>query len=242
MKPLKLNLVLFLILGWTVSAVAQDDLKVVDAAQRQDMEGLSKIDKFVATEDRVPVYLNKDFYKATITMDEVKLINCPTKYNVRDQELIVQINGQLWSIEDKAVVKYSWESPKSGNQMFENANNFSLDASFMPGFMQVHNTGSFKMLEHFRTEVQDNYNPTANHTATTLDHIVVTNFYVDQGDKTVFVEKTKKEILGVFGDKSGVMADYMKKNKIKVRRASDLGKAMQHFNTIAPSLLTEEGE
>lgn len=237
----KYSLLITLILFATNYLVAQE-APVLDASQSIDMEELSEAVTPGSVEDFTPVYVNNEWQKGEIVLfTGTKVVNCPIKLDLKTHHVAILVNNREWLIRDVEVDYFTWNNIKTNQpEKFENANNFNLDASRVPGFFMVANQGKVKLLGKYNLVEIDSFNPTAPQLGSSVSYTKSIDFYCDDSESTMILDKTKKGILLAFKDMSSDMEDYMKKNKLKVRKVEDLAKAFSFYNSQMDSLAAEE--
>ncbi len=227
MKVLNFTLIFMLVSGL---AFAQK----YSAKQIVPVEEIAEL-KVRPTDAKEAVFLDNKWYAGNIRLGSgVEISDCPMRLDIHNQLVELNLSGKLMVVEDRKVDYFEWKNTDLNElEKFENANNFNVDASRLDGYFQVFNEGNYKFLVRNRI-VQDEYSdPQRPQFAPRIVLNRVSDYFVDNGEETILVEKNKKEFFKVFDGLASDVAAYMKKNKMKIRNPREVGKVFDYYNSLA---------
>lgn len=125
------------------------------------------------------------------------------------------------------IYKVEFEMPNGSVSVFEKGFD-PIDALDQNNFYQILSDGKLRLLmdTKFATETKQVYGTGA---VTTTDKLV--NFYAASGTKIFKINK-EEQVLSLMSDKAAEVAAFIKKEKTKFRKQSDLEKLFNYYNQL----------
>lgn len=176
-------------------------------------------------------YLNNKFITGEVlTDDNVRYVGIPLRYNVYSNEMEFQnAKGQILSIQFPGNIK----EVKIGHDIFVYNLYFLSPERLKWGYFQQINSGKAEGLIGYRVIFEEAQKALAYKDPQPPKFVQQPAYYYVSIDKkpAVRVQRTS-ELIALLGNHKKELEDFAKKEKIKIRRLSDLRRILYYYNSL----------
>ncbi|MDH7445348.1 hypothetical protein [Aquimarina sp. 2201CG14-23] len=211
-----LQLMIFLTASTVLAQLPQELLKT---AQKTDV-----FDSYVGS-----VYTNKKYQNASIIAEKTGTFDAPVRYNIFNDALEYTEGSKLYEI-----VKTPTTHVRIGNDYFYYCN-FKNERGFNNHgyFVLVELNEQYRIYKKYDLKIIEPKAMDANTGSAQIGKIkAIETYYLEENGTAIVLPTKKSEILAMFSDKKDELKDYIKKEKIKVRKADDLVKLVSKYNAL----------
>jgi hypothetical protein len=158
-----------------------------------------------------------------------------TRYDIRSDEFEFLVNKQIKVAKGSVIKNVVWvDSLTQKTRFLVNAKDYKLDGVPLLGFIEVLVDGDQQLIKRIELQVlKPNYNE-AMSTGSKNSKITKKElfYYSDNGE--LFEIKSRKSLAPLFGEQSEQMSSFIKEEKLKTGRESDLVRIFEHLATLRP--------
>ena len=177
------------------------------------------------------MYLDADFKLGElILIDDSYKDGAFYRYNVYSNEMeIVEVKDTLAIISPERIKYLKFND---GTFVFTK---FTNRKEINRGYFELLSNGKYRLLLR-RIAIFEPYNPpyTALHSGSEYDtFIILKSFYLQKNDSpAIKIRKNKHYMLSIFKDRRKELEKYIKKNKLKLHKDTDLINLINHYNSL----------
>ncbi|HLF34082.1 MAG TPA: hypothetical protein VI583_07590 [Cyclobacteriaceae bacterium] len=154
------------------------------------------------------------------------------RYDLMNYVFQIQLNDKVKTIDGYHVEKFSLRDSLGKTHVYVNCSQFKTDETHLVGFFEVLSEGKYQLLK--RTEaviIESNY-VQALDLGEKDDKISKKSFfYISRNDEVSKVPSSKKSMQQTYPEITE-LGDFLKTNKIKLRKTADLIKVVQIMNNL----------
>ena len=196
----------------------------------------SRTDKYIMNLDeniRIEgsMYLDDDFKLGElILIDDSHKGGAFYRYNVYSNEMeIIEVKDTLAIISPERIKYLKFNDGTFVFAKFKNKKEINR------GYFELLSNGNFRLLLR-RIAIFEPYNPpyTALHSGTEYDRFIILKSYYFQknGNPAIKIRKNKHYVLSIFNDKRKELKKYIKQNKLKLHKDTDLINLINYYNRL----------
>ena len=174
------------------------------------------------------VYANV-FLKEGQTIDYKRI-----RYDLAGQMMHFFVDGDIKAIHRNGIESFLvFDASSSQPRVFRNTSNFPK-TDFQHGFFEVLVDGSTKLLRGYYVKLEpvSTLITLGGSNPNTGEFEIIPMLYVQKNQELIKLPVNKKTFLALFDQHQVLMADFMKANHLKHKRANDLILIINHFNNL----------
>ncbi|HBL75510.1 MAG: hypothetical protein A2W90_03490 [Bacteroidetes bacterium GWF2_42_66] len=173
-------------------------------------------------------FFNDNFKKGEVTTTSNTVVsNVPLRYNVYADEIEFEEESKKTFYLDKSTVK----SVKIGDSEFI-YKAYSMNNKLGRSYFEVLLQGKATLLKQYRVQFEEAKPAKAYEDPTPAQFKSATpEFYIAFGDAEADRISSSKQLTEILSDKKTEVAEYMKKNKLKIGNQEDIIRIIQFYNT-----------
>ncbi|MCK8522420.1 hypothetical protein M0D21_12620 [Aquimarina sp. D1M17] len=187
-------------------------------------EKITKYDKYAGS-----IYINNKFEQSTIIDESSKTYEAKLNYNIFTDAIEYETRTDLFEL-SKNPTTYA----RINNDYYYYCNFKTRRGAKRNGYyvlMELNDT--YRIYKRFKVEITDPEEKENMPGSLTMGKIkMITKFYLEENQVIVEIPTSKKELLLTFEDKGEELKDYMKKEKIKLRKEEDLLRLVAKYNAL----------
>jgi hypothetical protein len=177
-------------------------------------------------------YLDDQWHNGSFTLaSDITIHNYPIKYDLRNNNLEIQVEGEIKILNLYNMKEFSWVDNAGVNQRFVNANANIADSK-LTGIAQLLFNGKVKLVKTYTYRPKPE-NDIKYGAYGVIDHnYVLEELYLVEGKKTMQVIRNKKKFTRFFDNYSSAIMNFIKSNSLKINRISDLKMIVEYYNSL----------
>ncbi|MEW7293101.1 hypothetical protein [Aquimarina sp. 2304DJ70-9] len=187
-------------------------------------EAISELEKYVGS-----VYMNKEYQKANVIDEKSGTYDTRLKYNIYTDALEHTVGGKLHE-----VIKTPTTYARIDNDYYYYCDFQSQHGRRIKGYyVLVEMNDSYRVYKKYDlkiTEPQEMDPMTGS--AVTGKIKVLTTYYIEEDGILLEVPLNKKDVLLAFSDKEEELKQYIKKEKIRLKKEEDLIRLVAKYNAL----------
>ncbi len=194
---------------------------------------MSELEKYAGS-----VYLNKDYQKADVIDEKSKSYDARLKYNIYTDALELKEEGQL-----REVIKTSTTYARIDNDYYYYCNFKNTRGVKKNGYyILVELNDNYRVYKKYSLKITDpqELDPMTG-SAVTGKIKRITTYYLESENKIRELPMSKKGILSALSDKQAELKEYIKKEKIKLKKEEDLIRLVARYNALKNIDLNQSG-
>ena len=181
-------------------------------------------------------YIMESWTNATILFKSNEIIeNIPVKYDLKENLMEIKTKKTIKVCPPERIIAFELNDSANGEvRAFVNCNQFKVEYSLV-GFYEVlvDEEDGFMLLKKTEASIKEsNYNPALDVGEMTAKIIKRDAFYIAKNKTAYSIPKRKKAFLKLFGKKSALIGDFVKREKSKLNDQEDLIKIIAYCNSI----------
>ena len=184
-------------------------------------------------ETKGSVYYSDSWRTGNIYLFSGEIIkNYPLKYDLKKQEIEIQVDDDIKVIAVGAVKKVEWFNFNiNSNEIFINCS--SYDGAGKVGMYKVISDNKIVFLKKTGLKIlESNYNQALDVGSQSNRYIKDDKYYISKNGKVKLIRKRKKQILKLFGDDAEKIQIFANENRLNFKKESDLSKIFNFYNSI----------
>ncbi len=194
---------------------------------------MSELNKYVGS-----VYLNKDYQKANVIDEKSRSYDARLKYNIYTDGLELKEGGQL-----REVIKSSTTYARIDNDYYYYCNFKNTRGVKKNGYyILVELNNNYRVYKKYSLKITDpqEMDPMTGSSVTGKIKLITT-YYLENANEIQELPLNKKGILSAFSDKQSELKEYIKKEKIKLKKEEDLIRLVARYNALKNIDLNQPG-
>ena len=198
-----------------------NDIKGIEDTYYSDIEGS-------------PYYF-KDFMPGTIELANGETYNELFKYDIYADQILFKGGSVIYAIAHPELIK----NVKINNLTFIYSayKSSANDEKTEDGYFIMENDGNGKLLVHNNMRIQDPEPPKLYQDAKPAKFIRTSDtYYIKINDEEAIKINGKKDINSIFGSYSAQVSDYVKRQKLNLKKMDDLLRMVNFYNTLNSTL------
>jgi hypothetical protein len=232
---MKKYLMLFIFTGFSASCLfsqwSPHDVPIV----MTDLEIFINL-KTKPAEEVNSFYLDDQWHKGKFEMlpDHV-FENYPIKYDLKNNILEIQLSDEVKILELYRIREFSWTDNAGRDHSFINLNIKSRNTKLY-GIAQVLLDGKAKLIKTYEYIPRPEYDVKYG-AYSAIDHNYVReDLYLMEGEKILQVNGNRKRFMKFFNNYSSNIMSFVKTNRLKINRLSDLKQIIEYYNSLINSV------
>ncbi len=187
-------------------------------------ERVKELEKYLGS-----IYLNKEYQKANVIDEKSGTYDTRLKYNIFTDALEHREGGKI-----REVIKTPTTYARINDEYyyyckFQNERGRKRNGYYI----LVEMNDNYRIYKKYALEITDPKEMDAmTGTAVTGKIKVNTTFYMEEGSMIKELPTSKKDFLTAFSDKEGELKEYMKKEKIRLKKQEDLVRLVAKYNAL----------
>ena len=176
-------------------------------------------------------YYNTNWSVGTVKFFSGDIIeNYPLKYDMRMNQVDIKVDNQVKATSASAVKEIVWINEKGFTEILRNALLFSKDQT---GFFSILVDGKRPLLKKTTLRLQEaNYNPALDVGSRAKKYVKNESYFTILNGELKKINKSKRKILKCFDNKTGIIKEYVSKNKLNYKNDYDLVKIFEYYNSL----------
>lgn len=165
------------------------------------------------------------FKKEVVKFDNVKV-------DLLKNQLEIKIKGQEKILDKTFFSSFTIINPETGELiLFVNAEEYSLNGEKLIGFLQKVEIGDYEILTHNTARIASSGRSSISETGGSAQRVVKKKKIYISKDGKVYKIKRKKDVYKVFTKNKKRTKEYMKDNKINIKKEEDLVKLALYYKS-----------
>ncbi len=179
-------------------------------------------------------YLNQDWRRSAILLyDGDKLLEgYAVRYDILGDELDVKTTKGVKVLDGRKVKSFIWmDSLTRLPAYFINAKAYKNEGAPLSGFFEVLVDGKTPLFRRYEILIKKaDYNVQLSVGSRDDKILKKVAYYFPSGDEVFQIPSNRKKLLGLLGDKSGEIENFMETNKLSPKAEEDLIRLFQFYN------------
>ncbi len=187
-------------------------------------------------EDIGSYYIEEEWHngKFLLTSDHV-FEDYPIKYDLKNNVLEIQLSDEVKILDLYRIKEFSWTDNTGSEYSFINLNVKAKDTKLY-GIAQVLMDGKAKLIKTIKY-IPNPGNDIKYGAYTAIEHEYIDeDLYLMEGEKILLVKGNRKRFIKFFDGYSSNIISFVKSNKLKISRLSDLKQIIEYYNSLINSV------
>jgi hypothetical protein len=232
---MKKYLMLFILTAFSTGCMFSQwspyDLSII----RTDREMFINL-KTKPAEDVNSFYIDEQWHEGTFEMlPEHVFENYHIKYDLKNNVLEIQLSDEVKILELYRIKEFSWTDNAGTDHIFINLNAKAKNTKLY-GIAQVLLDGKAKLIKTYKY-VPKPENDIKYGAYSVIDHNYIhEDLYLMEGEKILQVNGNRRKLMKFFDNYSSNVMSFVKSNKLKINRLSDLKQIIEYYNSLINSV------
>jgi hypothetical protein len=187
-------------------------------------------------EDVNSFYIDEQWHEGKFEMlPEHVFENYHIKYDLKNNVLEIQLSDEVKILELYRIKEFSWTDNEGKDHRFINLNIKAINTK-LHGIAQVLLDGKAKLIKTYEYIPRPEYDVKYG-AYSAIDHNYKREeLYLMEGDKILQVNGSRKKLMKFFDNYSSNVMSFVKSNKLKINRLSDLKQIIEYYNSLINSV------
>ncbi len=187
-------------------------------------------------EDIGSYYIDEEWHKGKFALSSGHVFeNYPVKFDLKNNILEIQLSDEIKILELYRIKEFSWTDNAGKDQKFVNLNIRAKNTKLY-GVAQVLLDGKAKLIKTYeympKPESDVKYGAYQ-----IIDHDYMhEELYLLEGDKVLHISGNRKNFMRFFNNYSSNVMSFVKSNRLKINRLSDLKQIIEYYNSLINSV------
>ncbi len=175
------------------------------------------------------IYTNKKYQNATIIAEKEGTFNAQVRYNIFNDALEYTDNSNLYEIVKTPTTHVRIDNDYFYYCTFRDERGFNNHGYFV----LIELTEQYRIYKKYDLKVTEPKSMDADTGTTQVGKIkTIETYYLEENGTVIDLPTKKKDLLAVFSDKKDELKEYIKKEKIKIKKKDDLIKLVAKYNAL----------
>lgn len=174
------------------------------------------------------IYLTGRYKDASVVDEQVGAFDAKLKYNIFSDELEYKKDSKLYKVHKKPTLHARIGRDYFYYCEFESSRGINKEGYYI----LVELNDSYRIYKKYSVEIIDSTKATRLQANEPGKIKVIANYYIEESGVIVQLPTHKKDMLATFEDKKSELIQYMKQQRIKIRKESDLIRLVAKYNAL----------
>jgi hypothetical protein len=187
-------------------------------------------------EDVNSYYIDEEWHKGKFLLTSGHVFeNYPVKYDLKNNILEIKLSDEIKIMDVYRIKEFSWTDNAGRDQRFINLN-IKAKNTKLYGVGQVLLEGNAKLIKIYKY-IPKPENDVKYGAYSVIDHNYIhEDLYLMEGEKILLVNGNRKKFIKFFNNYSSNIMSFVKSNKLKINRLSDLKQIIEYYNSLINSV------